>query len=90
MAEQMYLTREKELLAALHAMRYFVEDTVLYYQPTPDSPRRICVPDDSDLRNAIFYEPHNSATSGHPGYLKLLLALQSKFDWHRMDRSARR
>ncbi|OWZ20969.1 Retrotransposon protein, Ty3-gypsy subclass [Phytophthora megakarya] len=69
---------------------FFVEDTVLYYKSTPDSPRRICVPDDLDLRNAIFYESHNSATSSHTGYLKTLLALQSKFYWLRMDHSVRR
>ncbi|KAJ8578994.1 hypothetical protein ON010_g205 [Phytophthora cinnamomi] len=69
---------------------FFVEGKILYYQPVADEPRRICVPDDSDLRNAILYENHDSATCGYPGYLKTLLVLQSKYYWLRMDRTTRR
>ncbi|GMF43949.1 unnamed protein product [Phytophthora fragariaefolia] len=72
-------------------LRHFViEDGLLYYQPNADLPRRLCVPDDVDLRNAILFEHHDSATSGHSGYLKTLMALQERFYWPRMDRAARR
>ncbi|OWY94563.1 hypothetical protein PHMEG_00035670 [Phytophthora megakarya] len=55
---------------------FFLDDGILYFQPRRDSPRRICVPDDRDLKDIILYEHHNVASSGHPGCLKTLLALQ--------------
>ncbi|POM75903.1 Polyprotein [Phytophthora palmivora] len=70
--------------------QFFVEAEVLYYQPIADEPRRICVPDDTDLLNAILYENYDSATCRHPGYLKTLLTLQSKYYWLHMDRTTRR
>ncbi|KAF4041759.1 hypothetical protein GN244_ATG05974 [Phytophthora infestans] len=70
-----------ELARSLRANidHFFVEDNILYYQPSVDDPRRICVQDDTDLRNATFYEYHDTATSGHSGYLKPLLAVQTTF-----------
>lgn len=69
---------------------FFVEDKVLYFQPDPESPRRVCVPSDPDLRNSILFEKHNVATSGHPGCLKTLLAVQEQFYWLHMERSVKR
>ncbi|OWY95559.1 reverse transcriptase, partial [Phytophthora megakarya] len=66
---------------------FFLEDGLLFYQPSADLARRFY---DIDLRNAIFFEHHDSGTSGHPGYLKTLIALQNKFYWSRMDRAVRR
>ncbi|KAG3068210.1 hypothetical protein PI125_g23464 [Phytophthora idaei] len=34
---------------------FFIEDKLLFYQPNAESPRRLCVPDDSDLRSAVFF-----------------------------------
>ncbi|GMF46627.1 unnamed protein product [Phytophthora fragariaefolia] len=69
---------------------FFIEDGLLYYQSNADLARRLCVPADVDLRNAILFEHHDSATSGHLGYLKTLMALQERFYWPRMDRAVRR
>ncbi|OWZ08374.1 polyprotein [Phytophthora megakarya] len=69
---------------------FFLDGDLLFYQPSADLARRLCIPDDIDLRNVIFFEHHDSATSGHPGYLKALMALQNKFYWPRMDRAVRR
>ncbi|KAJ0392132.1 hypothetical protein P43SY_010819 [Pythium insidiosum] len=152
-AERMYPTREKELLAALHAMRtwhvddvdseflqyarqrppiteqckrlydedttfgplvrhfkeahtspsmdistkiranlkhFFLDDDLLYFQPDVDEPRRLCVPDDQDLRNLIVFECHDTLARGHPGVHKTLLLLQQKYYWLNMHRFVKR
>lgn len=69
---------------------FFLEDDILYFQPRADAPRRVCVPDSQDLKDAIIYEHHNVASSGHPGCLKTLLALQDKFYWLHMKKTVKR
>jgi hypothetical protein len=69
---------------------FFVEDDLLYYQPDVEKPRRLCVPDDPDLRNAILFECHDTAARGHPGESKTLMIAQQKFYWLNMVKSVAR
>ncbi|KAE9050478.1 hypothetical protein PR001_g2344 [Phytophthora rubi] len=62
---------------------FFVEDDLLFFQPVADSPRRLCVPNDTDLRNAV----HDTAARGHPGSAKTLATAQTKFFWINMGKS---
>jgi hypothetical protein len=57
---------------------FFVEDDLLFFQPDATSPRRLCVPNDADLRNAVLFECHDTAARGHPGSAKTLATAQKR------------
>lgn len=61
--------------------RFVFEAGSLYVQLLPDSGRRLYVPDDSALRNAILFEEHDSPARGHPGQAKTLLLVLSQYYW---------
>jgi hypothetical protein len=66
---------------------FFIEDDLLFFQPDATSPRRLCVPNDIDLRNAVLFERHDTAARGHPCSAKTLAAAQTKFFWINMSKS---
>jgi hypothetical protein len=43
--------------------------------------KRLCVPEDKALREAILREAHESAYSIHPGSTKMYLDLKEKYWW---------
>jgi hypothetical protein len=51
---------------------------VLWYK------RRICVPDDKEIKNLILQEAHNSAYSIHPGGNKMYQDLKLSYWWYGM------
>lgn len=46
--------------------------------------QRICVPQNQQIRDAIFSEAHNSKYSIHPGCTKMYCDLRSRFRWKSM------
>ncbi|KAJ0391720.1 hypothetical protein P43SY_011382 [Pythium insidiosum] len=54
---------------------FFVDNELLYYQPDDALPRRLCVPSDTDLRNSLLFECHDTASRGHPGAHTTLVML---------------
>jgi hypothetical protein len=46
--------------------------------------RRICVPDDPDIRRLIFREAHETPYSIHPGNTKMYIDLKERFWWSNM------
>ncbi|GMF47113.1 unnamed protein product [Phytophthora fragariaefolia] len=61
--------------------RFHMHDGLLYFQVRPDTPRRLCIPDVPELRNAILFEEHDTPARGHPGQAKTLLLLLEKYYW---------
>ncbi|GJR60303.1 putative reverse transcriptase domain-containing protein [Tanacetum coccineum] len=51
---------------------------------------RLCVPDDSSLREAILTEAHSSPFSIHPGSTKMYRDLKQKFWWNGMKQEVAR
>ncbi|GKA63893.1 putative nucleotidyltransferase, ribonuclease H [Tanacetum coccineum] len=51
---------------------------------------RLCVPDDSSLREAILTEAHSSPFSIHPGSTKMYRDLKQKFWWNGMKHDVAR
>ncbi|GJZ87750.1 putative nucleotidyltransferase, ribonuclease H, partial [Tanacetum coccineum] len=51
---------------------------------------RLCVPDDSSLREAIFTKAHSSPFSIHPGSTKMYRDLKQKFWWNGMKQEVAR
>ncbi|KAJ0393533.1 hypothetical protein ATCC90586_011580 [Pythium insidiosum] len=66
---------------------FFIADGLLFYQPDGEELRRLCVPADTDLRNTILFEHHDTLSLGHPGTQKTLLAVQRKFYWPNMKQT---
>jgi hypothetical protein len=48
--------------------------------------KRICVPNDSDLRKLIFQEAHETSYSVHPGNTKMYIDVKERFWWNNMKR----
>jgi hypothetical protein len=48
--------------------------------------KRLCVPEDKALRDAILCEAHESAYSIHPGSTKMYLDLKEKYWWYGLKR----
>jgi hypothetical protein len=48
--------------------------------------KRICVPNDSDLRKLIFQEAHETTYSIHPGNTKMYIDVKERFWWNNMKR----
>ena len=48
--------------------------------------KRICVPQDADIRKLIFQEAHDSPYSIHPGNTNMYLDLSERFWWPSMKR----
>ncbi|XP_022897663.1 uncharacterized protein LOC111411357 [Olea europaea var. sylvestris] len=47
---------------------------------------RLCVPDDSKLKEEILEEAHSSAYAMHPGSTKMYHVLKEHYWWHEMKR----
>src|SRR4051794_20177046 len=56
------------------------EEGVLWYN------ERLCVPADSDLKEVILKEAHDTLYSIHPGGTKMYQDLKEQFWWHKMKR----
>jgi len=56
------------------------EEGVLWYKG------RICVPADSELKQVIMQEAHDTLYSIHPGGTKMYQDLKEQFWWHKMKR----
>ncbi|KAF1320249.1 reverse transcriptase, partial [Globisporangium splendens] len=65
--------------ARLH--RYELHNDVLYYRTDGSDVPRAVVPNDSDLRNRVLFEYHDTPFRGHPGREKTYLALSRDFYW---------
>jgi transposase InsO family protein len=50
---------------------------------------RIAVPNISQLRQRLLFEFHDAPYAAHPGYLKTLNAIASRFWWPRLSRNVR-
>jgi hypothetical protein len=48
--------------------------------------KRLCVPEDKNIRGAILREAHESAYSIHPGSTKMYLDLKEKYWWYGLKR----
>jgi hypothetical protein len=48
--------------------------------------KRVCVPEDKAIREAILREAHESAYSLHPGSTKMYLDLKYKYWWYGLKR----
>jgi hypothetical protein len=48
--------------------------------------KRLCVPEDKTIREAILREAHESAYSIHPGSTKMYLDLREKYWWYGLKR----
>ena len=46
---------------------------------TRETPPRVYLPDDPDLRQALFREVHDSPLAGHPGYHKMIIYVRRHF-----------
>ena len=56
------------------------EEGVLWYKG------RLCVPSDSELKEVILKEAHDTLYSIHPGGTKMYQDLKEQFWWHKMKR----
>ncbi|KAK1681539.1 hypothetical protein QYE76_042387 [Lolium multiflorum] len=71
----------KSQIAAGKAPGFTVgEEGVLWYN------RRLCVPSDSELKQVILKEAHDTLYSIHPGGTKMYQDLKEQFWWHGMKR----
>ncbi|XP_076895604.1 uncharacterized protein LOC143548280 [Bidens hawaiensis] len=52
--------------------------------------KRLCVPDDSTLRETLLNEAHNSPFSIHPGSIKMYRDLKQHFWWSGMKEDVAR
>src|SRR3954470_11119022 len=59
------------------------EEGVLWYKG------RLCVPSDSELKEVILKEAHDTLYSIHPGGTKMYQDLKEQFWWHKMTREIR-
>jgi hypothetical protein len=48
--------------------------------------KRLCVPNDPEIRRFIFQEAHDSPYSIHPGNTKMYIDLRERFWWSNMKR----
>ena len=48
--------------------------------------KRLCVPENKVIQEAILHEAHESAYSIHPGSTKMYLDLKEKYWWYRLKR----
>ena len=48
--------------------------------------KRICVPQDEDLRKLILQEAHDSPYSVHPGNTKMYMDVKERFWWNGLKR----
>ena len=48
--------------------------------------KRLCVPKNKAIRDAILCEAHESAYSIHPGSTKMYLDLKEKYQWYGLKR----
>jgi hypothetical protein len=48
--------------------------------------KRLCVPEDKNIRGAILHKAHESAYSIHPGSTKMYLDLKEKYWWYGLKR----
>ncbi|GMF40192.1 unnamed protein product [Phytophthora fragariaefolia] len=67
--------------------RMTIEDGLIYLHSNTNETRRLCVPNQVDLRNSILFEFHDSAAQGHPGSKKTLAIAQRKFYWLNMHKT---
>ena len=59
------------------------EEGVLWYNG------RLCVPADSELKQVILKEAHDTLYSIHPGGTKMYQDLKEQFWWHKMKKEIR-
>jgi hypothetical protein len=71
----------KKQIAAGKAPGFTIDEAgVLWYK------ERLCVPSDSDLKQVILQEAHDTLYSIHPGGTKMYQDLKEQFWWHGMKR----
>ncbi|KAK1679753.1 hypothetical protein QYE76_040601 [Lolium multiflorum] len=70
----------KTQIAAGKAPGFTVDEGVLWYNG------RLCVPSDSELKQVILKEAHDTLYSIHPGGTKMYQDLKEQFWWHGMKR----
>ena len=76
-----YVTRIQALIqGATSASKYTTRDGLLFHG------NRIVVPADTNLRQALIAEAHNSPTGGHGGLLKTVQRLRNSLEWKGMQR----
>lgn len=64
---------------------YLVADGLIYFVgKSGTAPRRLYIPDHTDLRSTLLREHHDSHVSGHLGRDKTLAALERSFFWPNM------
>ncbi|GMF40889.1 unnamed protein product [Phytophthora fragariaefolia] len=72
-------------------LRHFQdEEGLLYFQPFAEAPRRLCIPEDTALRNRLLFEEHDVPTRGHPVYHNTHIFMAAKFYWTNMVKSVRK
>ena len=59
----------------LHLEKYRLHDGLLYYS------RRLCIPDNSDIKNTILKDMHDIPIAGHPGFIKTYHKVRKSFFW---------
>lgn len=70
-----------------YVQHYKLADGLLYFTTTVGSDNnnwRLCIPNNSRVRNKIFTEAHEPPTSGHFGPYKTYFTLAQNFYWPRM------
>jgi hypothetical protein len=70
---------DSKSLSRLH--RYSYHEGLIYYSIDHTDDPRILVPNDTDLKERILYEYHDSPISGHLGREKTFLAVSRDFYW---------
>lgn len=70
--------------------RYSFHEGILYYSLDESDSPRILVPHDTELKNRILFEYHDTPVSGHLGRDKTYLAVSRDYYWPQMEKWVRK
>lgn len=70
--------------------RYSFHDGLIYYSLDESDSPRILVPHDTELKNRILFEYHDTPVSGHLGRDKTYLAVSRDYYWPQMEKWVRK
>ncbi|GMF60585.1 unnamed protein product [Phytophthora fragariaefolia] len=79
------MKNKKPAVAHAERFRYSESGDLVYYDHNGES--RMWIPgDNEEVQNAILWELHDSANSGHPGIEKTTRVVQEQFFWKNMHK----
>lgn len=83
-----FLQGGKNCDAAEAGFKHFqCDDGLLWYEKPEGSDRRLCIPNDVDLRRQVIFSEHDSMVRGHPGIYKTSKFVENKYYWPNMNKT---